>query len=152
MCKAGLVGAAEIESRVRLAAEAALAENGYVAPIDVLVRMCWLDPVRLDEWRQGRLAVLERGVQANLHKLSTAMSVFRRWARGPRPAAQRGRLRRQDPDRRRLQFSVSGNPAIERAFRTHWVSPALGGRALQPAPQALRAAGHPRRRDRPRPG
>jgi hypothetical protein len=28
-------------------------------------------------------------------------------------------------DRRRLQFSVSGKPSIEEAYRTHWVSPRL---------------------------
>jgi hypothetical protein len=28
-------------------------------------------------------------------------------------------------DRRRLQFSISGEPDIERAYRTYWVSPDL---------------------------
>ena len=31
-------------------------------------------------------------------------------------------------DRRPLRFSKSGNPAIERAYRTHWVSPELSER------------------------
>ena len=47
-----------------------------MAPLDVLVRMGWLEPVRVDEWRQGRLPALERGVQVNLHKLSTAMAIL----------------------------------------------------------------------------
>lgn len=74
----------DLEARITRAAEAPLAENGYVAPVDVLVRMRWLEPVRVDEWRQGRLRAPELGVQANLHKLSTAMSILRGWARvGP---------------------------------------------------------------------
>ena len=50
----------EITARVRRVAEQALAEKGYAAPIDVLVGLGWLAPVRIDEWRQGRLPVLER--------------------------------------------------------------------------------------------
>ncbi len=33
-------------------------------------------------------------------------------------------------DRRRLRFSVTGEDAIERAYRTHWVSPELSERAV----------------------
>jgi hypothetical protein len=116
---------AELQERVAQVAENALADNGYVAPLDVLVRMRWLEPVHVDEWRQGRLPVLERAVQVNLHKLSTAMAVLRRWARaqGLKPSETDYVARTRD--RRRLQFSVSGNPEIEKAYRTHWVSPSL---------------------------
>ena len=34
-------------------------------------------------------------------------------------------------DRRRLRFSVSGQPDIERAYRTHWVSPDLSARKAE---------------------
>jgi hypothetical protein len=34
-------------------------------------------------------------------------------------------------DRRPLRFSVSGDPAIERAYRTHWLSPALSEQKRQ---------------------
>jgi hypothetical protein len=110
---------------VAKAAQDALDDQGYVAPIDVLIRMGWLEPVRVDEWRQGRLPTLERVVQVNLHKLSTAMATLRRWGRehGLQPSETDYVARTRD--RRRLQFSVSGDPAIEKAYRTHWVSPAL---------------------------
>ncbi len=115
----------ELEARVQKAAESVLAENGYVAPLDVLVTMRWLEPVRVDEWRQGRLPALERGVQVNPHKLTTAMAILRRWAddRGLRPSETDYVARTRD--RRRLQFSLSGQPAIELGYRTHWVSPQL---------------------------
>lgn len=115
----------EITARVRRVAEQTLAEKGYAAPIDVMVGLGWLAPVRVDEWRQGRLPVLELGVQANLSKISDAMADFRRWARErglvPSPPEYVARTR----DRRRLQFSVSGKPSIEEAYSTHWVSPRL---------------------------
>lgn len=116
---------AALEQRVVRAAEAALAERQYVSAIDVLVGLGWLAQARLDEWRQGRAECLERVVQVNLHKLSTAMRLFRRWAerRGLKPSETAYVARTRD--RRPLRFSVSGAAEIERAYRTHWVSPEL---------------------------
>ncbi len=91
--------------------------------IDVLVGLRWLTPVQVAEWRQGRIDSLERVTSANLHKVSEAMAIFRRWAtdRGLRPSetAYIARTRDRRPP---LRFSRSGAPAIERAYRTHWVA------------------------------
>jgi hypothetical protein len=115
----------EIRVRVRRVAEQTLAEKGYVAPIDVLVGLGWLAPARVDEWLQGRLPALERGVQANLPKISDAMAEFRRWAGERGLVASRVDYVARTRDRRPLQFSVSGKASIEEAYRTHWVSPRL---------------------------
>jgi hypothetical protein len=115
----------EIMARVRRVAEQALAEKGYAAPIDVLVGLGWLAPARVDEWRQGRLPALERGAQANISKISDAMADFRRWARERGLVPSRTEYVARTRDRRQLQFSVSGEPSIEEAYRTHWVSPQL---------------------------
>jgi hypothetical protein len=115
----------KLERRVAEAAEAALAEQRYVTPIDVLVGVGWLTPPAVDRWRQGRVEDLERVAQANLHKLSTAMAILRRWARdrGLRPSetAYVARTRDRSP----LRFSRNGEASIERAYRTHWISPEL---------------------------
>jgi hypothetical protein len=115
----------DIERRVAPAAEAALARRKFVTAIDVLVGMGWLEPRRVDEWRQGRVGFLERVTVANLGKISTAMRAFRRWAQArglePSETAYVARTR----DRRPLRFSKSGDPGIERAYRTHWVSAEL---------------------------
>ena len=96
--------------------------------IDVLVGLGWLEPRRVDDWRQGRVPYLEAVVIASLGKISTAMKVFRQWAaaRGlaPSETAYVARTR----DRRPLRFSKSGDEGIERAYRTHWVSPELSER------------------------
>ena len=115
----------ESTARVRLVAEQALAEKGYAAPIDVLVDLGWLAPIRVDEWRQGRLPALEGSVQANLSKVYDAMADFRRWARDRGLEPSRTRYVARTRDRRLLRFSVSGKPSIEEAYRTHWVSPRL---------------------------
>ena len=118
----------EIDSRVVRAAEAALQERKFVTAIDVLIGVGWLEPRGVDEWRQGRVDYLERVTVANLGKISTAMRCFRRWAqsRGLKPSETTYRARTRD--RRPLRFSKSGDPAIERAYRTHWVSPGLSER------------------------
>jgi hypothetical protein len=118
----------KLEGRVVGAAEASLAERKFVTAIDVLVGVGWLDPRRVDEWRQGRVDYLERVVVASLGKTSTAMRCFRRWAqaRGLEPS-ETGYVSRTR-DRRPLRFSKSGDPEIERAYRTHWVSPELSER------------------------
>jgi hypothetical protein len=71
---------------------------------------------------------LERVVTANLSKISKAMRFFRGWARRrelkPSETAYVARSRGHAT----LRFSKSGNPSIERAYRTHWVSPKLSER------------------------
>lgn len=114
-----------IEQRVVRTCESVLARQQYVTAVDVLLGLGWLAPTHVDEWRQGRVSCLERSVQASLGKVSTAMGVFREWARGrdliPRETGYISRTRDRPP----LRFSVSGNPDIELAYRTHWVSPEL---------------------------
>jgi hypothetical protein len=119
----------DIERRVVRAAEAALAKRKFVTAIDVLVGVGWLEPRRVDEWRQGRVDYLERVTVANLGKISTAMRSFRRWAqaRGLRPSETAYVARTRD--RRPLRFSKSEDAGIERAYRTHWVSPELSERS-----------------------
>lgn len=118
----------KLEQRVVRAAEAALAQRKFVTAIDVLVGVGWLETRRVDEWRQGRVPYLERVVIASLGKISTAMQCFRRWAktRGLEPSETAYVARTRD--RRPLRFSKSGDPKIERAYRTHWVSPELSER------------------------
>ncbi|MGX1161308.1 hypothetical protein FBY31_0318 [Arthrobacter sp. SLBN-100] len=117
--------AQSIEQRVARAAEEALQDHGYVAPVDVLVGMGWLQPVHRDHWRQGRIPYLEQVVPVGLGKVSTAMRALTRWAheQGLQPSETDYVARTRG--RKTLQFSASGSPSIERAYSTHWVSPTL---------------------------
>ncbi len=114
-----------IRARVARTGEAILAERKVVSPIDVLTGIGWLAPSAVDRWREGRVPNLEAAMQVNLRKLSIAMKCFRAWARerGLRPSETAYVARTRD--RRTLKFSKSGDPEIERAYRTHWVSPDL---------------------------
>lgn len=114
-----------LEQRVVTAAEGALATRHYVSAIDVLGGLGWLVQPHLDEWRQGRVQCLEQLIQIKSDKLSTAMRLFHDWVerRGLTPSETDYIARTRD--RRPLRFSVSGAPEIERASRTHWMSPEL---------------------------
>ncbi len=91
----------------------------------MLVGLGWLPPARLDEWRQGRVDYLERVMTVNPSKLSTVMRVLRRWAHGHNLVASETAYVARTRDRRSLRFSKSGDPGIERAYTTHWISPEL---------------------------
>jgi hypothetical protein len=115
-----------LEERVARAAEAALTDHHYVSALDVFVGMGLLAAVHVRGWRQGRIPYLEHVIQGNLHKISRSMRIFRVWAqeRGLTPSETAYVARTRGP-RRELRFSKSGDPAIEQAYRTHFVSPEL---------------------------
>lgn len=118
----------KLQDRVTKAAEAAFAARNYVSAIDVLVGIGWLDPRAVERWRQGQVDTLERVVQTNLARISEAMKLFRSWAAAKRLVPSETQYVARQPGRPALRFSKSGNPTIEKLYRTHWVSPALSER------------------------
>lgn len=116
---------ANLADRVIKAAEDALAAQHHVAPVDVLVGIRWLDGGAVKRWRQGQIGYLERVVQTNLSRISEAMKLFRSWATAKGLSPSETVYVAQTPQRQTLRFSASGDPTIERLYRTHWVSPAL---------------------------
>jgi hypothetical protein len=121
----------QLEQRVIAAAEDALAKRNVVTAIDVLGGLGWLPASREQAWRQGRVHCLEAAVDANPNKISKAMRFLDHWAhrRGLKPSETA--YARRGPGRQALRFSMSGHPDIERAYRTHWVSPDLSERARE---------------------
>jgi hypothetical protein len=133
---------AKLAARVGSAAQAALADKGYVSSIDVFLGIGWLDAGAVERWRRGQIGYLERVVQANLSRISEAMKLFRAWAAGQGLYASATAYVARRPGRPSLRFSRSGNPHIEAAYRTHWVSPKLQEKKRERlAEQASRAPG-----------
>ena len=114
-----------LADRVVKAANAALAAQGYVSPIDVLAGIGWLDARSLEQWRRGQIDCLEHAVQTNLPRISESMKLFRSWARERHLSESPTHYVARGPQRQALRFSRSGDPAIEAAYQTHWVSKAL---------------------------
>ena len=112
-----------LEERVVMAGEAALAEQGYASVIDVLVRIGYLAPVHVDDWRKGRFACLEELIFVSPGKISSAINFFHQWARNCNLVpSETPYLARTIGPPRELQFGKSGDPGIERLYRTHYVS------------------------------
>jgi len=123
-----------LERRVAAAASAALDRNRFVAPIDVLAGLGWLHAEHAEAWRRGRVPYLERVTVASLGKLSRALRILRRWAElgglQPRETIYISWTR----SRHRLRFTKTGDENLERAYRTHWISPELvAAKRRQPA-------------------
>ena len=114
-----------LADRVVTAANAALVAQGYVSPIDVLVGIGWHDVRTVEQWRRGQIDCLERAVQTNLPRISEAMRLFRSWARERNLSESPTHYVARGPQRQTLRFSLSGDPAIEATYRTHWITPAL---------------------------
>jgi hypothetical protein len=123
----------DLGERVAAAAQQALDNKKYVCAVDVLMGMGLLQPYYLEKWRRGEVHHLEGVVQGNLSKLSESMRLFRRWAesRGLKASETVYTAHGRGGQRRPLQFSVSGNPDIERAYSTHYVSPELSEKKQQ---------------------
>jgi len=115
----------KLKDRVVSAAEAALAAQDYVSAIDILTEIGWLAPAHLDQWRTGRLPCLEAAIQTKPSNLLGALRLLRAWASERGLAATEATYHARTPARTELRFSTSGNPTLERAYRTHWVSPKL---------------------------
>src|ERR1700716_4321150 len=103
----------KLADRVVRAAEAALAAQNYVSPLDVLLRIGWLDPGAVKRWRQGQIDYIERNVQTNLSRISEAMKLFRSWAAAKGLVPSETHYVARSPQRQALRFSASGNPTIE---------------------------------------
>lgn len=119
---------AKLRREIAAAGTAAVARNGYVAAIDALLATGWLRPEKVEDWRRGRVPYLERVTVASLPKISTAMRIFRSWAESEGLRSSETVYVSWTRDRRRLRFSTSGDPDIERAYRTHWLPPRTNGR------------------------
>ena len=116
----------QLESRAVCAAENALADHAYVSAIDVFMGMGLLAQAHVTAWRQGRVPFLEQVIQGSPNKVLRCMEVFRAWAaaRGLQPSeTYYGRHTRGGSET--LRFSESADPAVEAAYRTHFVSPVL---------------------------
>src|SRR5436853_7004516 len=110
-------------TRIVKATEDLLRERGFVAPIELFIRMELLSPESVEDWRRGRIPYLERVIRCNLSKASRILrilrmhahdlnlkpspTVYKRWTKGSRPF---------------LRFSKTGDRNLEDAYARHFVA------------------------------
>lgn len=111
----------QTETKLSRVTSELLREKGFIAPVDVLLRMGWLDPEDHKAWRQGRVPFLDKVVKANLSKITFLMKTLRR-------NSLNGGLRPSWTDYRSweakdvLRFSKSGDRHVESNYATHFVA------------------------------
>ncbi|WP_328473128.1 DUF2293 domain-containing protein [Actinoplanes sp. NBC_00393] len=111
----------KLERRVVTAAEQALTRGRQVSPLDVLTGLGWVPPGLVTDWRQGRVPHLEAVAAVSADRLADALEVFHRWVKSRDLRAGEVEYPAATRDRRPLQFTAAGDPALEAAYRTHWM-------------------------------
>ena len=129
-----------LERRVAAAAEAALERQQFVSPVDVLVGIGWVPSTVVERWRRGVLPDLERAAAVGGGRLAAAVELLGRWARAGGLLACEVDYVAGTRDRRPLRFTADGDPAVERAYRTHWIPSALSEPARTRLTRRLNAA------------
>lgn len=114
------------QCRVAHVAEAALAEQQFVTPIDVLIGLGWLDEAKADLWRAGFVSSLDRCLRAKPIEVTEAVKALGTWAldRDLKPWVT---------DYGNLAFTADRDPPTERGSRIRWSATEIPGpKALPP--------------------
>jgi hypothetical protein len=107
------------------AAGEVLAQRNFVTVADVCIGLGWLTGSHVDRWRQGRVPDLESSLPVHDGRLAQIPVILQRWAEANALKPVETDYVAASRDRRPLRFTSAGDPAEERAWRTHWVSPEL---------------------------
>ncbi len=122
----------KLERRVAAAARAALARQRFVCPLDVLIGIGWLPAGLVTDWRRGRVDHLEAVAAVSPPRLAAALAALHRFTQSAHLTPNEVAYLAATRDHRPLRFTADGDPATERAYRTHWTPPEL------PEPQRQR--------------
>jgi hypothetical protein len=95
-----------------------VSKKGYVSVIDLFLEIGWLTPEKINDWRQGKIAFLEKVITANLSKISRTMKELKSWADYSNLQASVTVYKHKN---HRLRFSKTGELNIEMAYCTHFV-------------------------------
>jgi len=69
-----------------------LLEKGFVAPVELFIRMDLLSPESAENWRRGRISYLERVIRCNLSKASRILRILRMLGNYACPCRRRKKL------------------------------------------------------------
>jgi hypothetical protein len=116
-----------LQPRVEAAAERVLAAQGHVSYLEVLVGLGWMSPHAEEAWRKGRIEYLH--VEFHGGNLPLALKYFDEWGNrkglDKRQAVYARAGRQGAVEVRMFPPDFEEGPAVERLFRTQYVSPAM---------------------------
>ena len=114
----------ELEQAAIDAAGRCLKAKGYIAMVDVLMELGLLSREDHQRWRIRQVPFLERIVHGNLSRLNAVLRAVRaNSVRGNLNASWTAYVSWGKGRRQPLRFSKSGDPNLERAYATHYLTP-----------------------------
>jgi hypothetical protein len=92
----------------------------------------------VDAWRHGRIRFLEDVIQGSPEKVGRSLEIFRQWAESHHLQPVEARyVRTTREGEQELQFTNVKYPGLEKALRSHYVSPQLSERKKQTVEKKL---------------
>ena len=114
----------ELAQCVLQASSELIFKKGYIAPVEIFMKIGMLSEADYERWRRRQVNYLENVLKGNLRQFSFVMSCLRRFAveRKLKPSwtgyKSWGRGKKAC-----LRFSKSGDENIEKWYSTHFVKP-----------------------------
>ena len=112
----------QLESKLGVVTSGLLREKGYIAFVDVFMKLGYLDPKDYENWRMKRVPYLERVITANLSKITFIMKTVRQNCRNGKLKESWTGYKSWGKGRKLfLRFSKSGEEPIEKTYATHFL-------------------------------
>ena len=117
----------ELEKKLGSVTSELLKEKGYIAFVDVFMKLGYLDLKDYEAWRMRKIPFLEKVIRVKLTKINFIMKTVKR-------NSQNGKLKEswtgyKSWGKKRkvvLRFSKTGNKNIEKAYATHFLLRSTG--------------------------
>jgi hypothetical protein len=101
-----------------------LEEKGYIAFVDIFMKLGYLDVVDYEKWRRGQIPYLEKVIKVNLKKIQFVLkSVRQNCERGNLKASRTVYKSWGKGSKKSLRFSKTGAQHIEDLYSTHYLRP-----------------------------
>lgn len=112
----------ELNKKVDQIVKKLIAGKGFVAPLEVFLRLGAVRPEQVEEWRFGKVPYLERVLRGNLSQFNFILSLIRKQARELElKPSHTAYVKWGKGPKRPLRFSKSGDPTMEQRYTTHYV-------------------------------
>lgn len=114
----------ELHKKVLQTTGPLLEEKGYIAFVDIFMKLGYLDVGDYEKWRRGKIPYLEKVIKVNLKKiqfilnsvrqncergnLKASRTVYKSWGKGPKKS---------------LRFSKTGATYVEDLYSTLYLRP-----------------------------
>jgi len=113
----------ELSTKLGTVTSELLKEKGYICFVDVFQKLGYLPKQDYEAWRKGQLPYLEKAIQVNLARISFIMKTVIKNSRSGKLKENITPYSAWGNSRKRLRFSKSSDPRIERAYSTHFLKP-----------------------------